>query len=329
LNPILTEKDLDALMRASRAHAVIAAWAGAGLFDALADSGPLAPDDLPADSRAIATTAPILFHLGLLAGDGARWCLSRAGRALHASGALRIAGAADALGDLSRLDAVLAEGGPVKGPDGRSRVSEGGVREQDLDGTRRFMDYLYRRAEHSAQEVAAHVAPMLAAGAHVLDLGGGHGRYAGELVQRGLRATLFDRPVVVEIARERFGDAIGYATGDFLADPLGGPYDAVLLSNIVHGLGPGENRHLLGSIALSLRPGGLVVLKDMFLSDTRADPESAVFFNLTMLCYTREGRSYSLPEMRAIFQEVGLVPDGHWMIPDTGFTLVFGRRGAA
>ena len=328
MRPIRTETDLDHVRRSVQAYAVLSSWVGTGLFAALADGRPRRPDELPGDPRAIALTAPILAHVGLLCGDGETWSLSRTARALFEAGCLSLDGASTSLGDLSRLDAVLRDGGPARGPNGASRVTEGGVREQDVAGARAFMDMLFRRSEHSATQVAACVAGRLPAqqGGHVLDLGGGHGRYGHALVELGFRVTLLDRPVIVDLARERYGDALTYVVGDFLEDPLGGPYDAVLLSNIVHGLGPDENRRLLPRVGEALRPGGLVVVKDMFVDDLGAHPAEAVFFGLTMLMYTREGQAYSLTELRDLCTEAGLDAPSFLTVPDGSYTLLFARR---
>ena len=201
------------------------------------------------------------------------------------------------LGDLSRLDQVLKSGGPASGPDGESRVTEGGVREQDPENTRRFLDFLHRRSGESAAEIVRWLMPLLTSDAAVLDLGGGHGRYGQALADNGLQVTLFDRPLCIEIARQRYGNSLQYIAGDFMQDDLGGPYDAVLLSNIVHGLGPEENHHLLSRVSMVLKPGGWLLLKDMFLDDSGIGPENAVLFGLIMLLYTRQGRSYSVQEM--------------------------------
>ncbi len=240
-------------------------------------------------------------------------------------GALRLSGAEGALGDMSRLDPVLRDGGPVRAADGASRVTEGGVREHDKEGARAFMDMLYRLA-NSVHDVAAAMVDRLGEGAHVLDVGGGHGRYGEALLDRGARVTLLDRPVIVDIARERYADRLAYRTADFLADDLGGPYDGALLSNIVHGLGRQENLGLLRRIARSLRPGGLIVLKDMFVDELGAHPEEATFFGLTMLMYTREGSSYGVGEMSDLLRTAGFEGEELQVHVDERYTLLMARR---
>jgi SAM-dependent methyltransferase len=291
----------------------------------MSDGRPRRLEELPGETRALRQTAPVLAHLGLLVGDGERWALSDTGQEIYGSGALTLRTAQRMFGDYSRFDAVVTQGGPVRAADGSSRVTEGGVREEDKQGARDFMDMLYRRSAVSAVQSATWLCARLHEGAHVLDLGGGHGRYGEELVKRGCRVTLFDRPVCVDIARERYGDQLRYQEGNFLEDELGGPFDAAYLSNIVHGLGPDENTRVFQAIHRALKPGGLLVLKDMFLGEHGAHPEEAVFFNLTMLMYTREGRSYSAGEMGDIAAAAGFSKFEHLYVSDCNFSLLIAK----
>lgn len=214
----------------------------------------------------------------------------------------------------------------MRGADGTSRVTEGGVREHDREGSKAFLEYLYRRSAGDAGDVARWLAPRLKAGAGVLDLGGGHGRYGRALADLGLAVTLFDRSLVVELARERHGEALSFRSGDFLVDDVGGPYEAVLLSNIVHGLGPGESAGLFGRLRGAMTPGGLIVFKDMFLDEHGAQPAEAAFFDLTMLMYTREGRTYRVTELRELLRAAGFADGEHVYFTDAGYSLLVGRR---
>jgi 2-polyprenyl-3-methyl-5-hydroxy-6-metoxy-1,4-benzoquinol methylase len=327
---IETERDIDALRSAAELHAVLAAWSGAGLFQTLADGKPRRPDELAVDARAVRIMAAVLVQAGVLCTDGERLALSETALQLHEGGALRLGSAEQALGDLSRLDAVLAQGGPVRAEDGTERVTEVGVIPSDPEAARAFMDHLYRRSEASSAEVVRWLAPWLEPGAQVLDLGGGHGRYARDLVRAGFRATLFDLEVCVELAREKHGETLEYRTGDFLHDDLGGPYDAVLLSNIVHGLGAGVNVQLVRRVARALAPKGVTLFKDMFfLDELGGGPEKPAQFGLRMLMYTREGKSYSLPELRRMCSEAGLEVTSHVYVPDGACSLVLARHAPA
>jgi hypothetical protein len=306
MKPIRTEDDLMDLRQGAQALAAAAAWARAGHFRALADGEPRALAELPGDPRALRVTARILAHMGLLVGDGARVALAPVARAMLAAGELEIAGVLGILGDFSRLAAVLADGGPVRDEQGNSRLTRGGVREDDVPGTRAFLGQLHRRSAESAEQCARWIAHRVPRGGHVLDLGGGHGRYARALVESGLAATVYDRPVCVDLARELNGDALSYLTGDFMTDPLGGPYHAVLLSNILHGQSDAENAALFARIAAVLVPGGHLIAKDMFLDEFGSQPHTAALFGMTMLLYTAGGESYGLREVGAWARAAGL-----------------------
>ncbi|WP_123539033.1 methyltransferase [Halosimplex salinum] len=105
----------------------------------------------------------------------------------------------------------------------------------------------------------------------LLDLGGGHGRYAVELCERnpGLSAVVFDHPDALAVAETEIGDR-GLADrmetrgGDYRTDDIGEGYDAVLLFNVLHGHDEAEVRALFERVHDALAPGGRVVVLDQF-----------------------------------------------------------------
>ncbi|MCL4215812.1 MAG: methyltransferase domain-containing protein [Candidatus Hydrogenedentes bacterium] len=126
-----------------------------------------------------------------------------------------------------------------------------------------------------------------------------------------LRATLFDRPEVIEIAREQVAGAnltgrIDFIPGDFMGDPLGAGYDVILVSNIIHSYGSDENRALMRKCAEALSPGGVLVVKDFFPDDERSGPPFALLFALHMFLHTEQGGTYTLSEVASWTREVGL-----------------------
>ncbi len=323
MQTIRTESDLDDAFGVARTAAVTVAWASTGLFDELAEGRPMRLEELTGDARALKVTARILLHAGLLVRHGDRYALSPSAQTLYDDQVLSTYRALDYFEELSRLDELLEEGGPLRDDDGNGG-SEIGAHPDDVEQTRKFQKMLYRRSATSARATADWIDRMVDGDARVLDLGGGHGRYGMELVKRDHRVTLFDLPVSIESAKSMHGDELEYIEGDFFTDDLGGPYDVVLASNIVHGLDEEDNLKLTRRIAEALAPGGMYVVKDMFFDDLGAWPPRAVLFGLTMLMYTDGGDTYSMETMQRWFEEAGLVAERPVIFES--FVLAIGAR---
>jgi hypothetical protein len=101
------------------------------------------------------------------------------------------------------------------------------------------------------------------------------------------------------------GERVTVQVGDYHTDDLGSGYDVVYMSNIIHSLGPADVRMLCAKSFRALEPGGLLVVKDFFLDDTRTRPAFAARFSVNMLVGTEEGKSYAIGETREILSRVG------------------------
>lgn len=100
---------------------------------------------------------------------------------------------------------------------------------------------------------------------HLLDLGGGHGFFSIAFAQKypDLQVALFDLPAIATMAGEiinqfELGHRCNTVGGNFLHDPLGGPYDAVLCSNILH---KDKRDIVLPKVYAALNPGGTFILR--------------------------------------------------------------------
>jgi predicted O-methyltransferase YrrM len=130
----------------------------------------------------------------------------------------------------------------------------------------------------------------------LMDIGGGPGSYAMALCERNprLRATVFDLPETVKIAREtiaRLGMSGRVATvvGDWGKNDFGEGNDVVLLSNIMHGANDKAGMKL-AKARKSLVPGGLVIVQDFLMNADKTGPLIPALFNVMV-------GAFSLPEM--------------------------------
>jgi 2-polyprenyl-3-methyl-5-hydroxy-6-metoxy-1,4-benzoquinol methylase len=319
-----SERDVNELVWSAKCLAVVSAWSSLGLFDRMR-AGPILRSEIEADARAVLVTLPILLHLELLSSDGERVALTPTAERLLNEGAMPTEQSLAMLRDLGKMATVLREGGPVRDDTGARRVTRGGTSPENAEQTARFLDMLYRISEPDARSTYAWLARDLPARGSVLDLGGGHGRYARAFADEGYAVTLFDQPLVVELAKQRHGDRLTYQQGDFhQVESFGGPYDLVLLCNIVHGEGLDANAALIARAAKSLRAGGRIALRDMFLDEHGHAPASAVFFGLTVLFYTERGASPSVRQAEDWFAKAGL-GDFH-LIADGAHQILTARR---
>jgi predicted O-methyltransferase YrrM len=172
-------------------------------------------------------------------------------------------------------------------------------------------------SRRSSQDVAA-VLPELQRCRRLLDLGGGPGTSAITFCRRwpDLAAVVFDLPEVVpiaaaEIATAGLTDRITTRAGDYHTDPFLGPdeprFDAVYVANIIHSLASDQTLALLTRAVEALAPGGLLVIKDFFLSDTRTEPAFGARFAVNMLVGTEGGKSYTWTETEEFCRVLGLV----------------------
>jgi SAM-dependent methyltransferase len=189
-----------------------------------------------------------------------------------------------------------------------------GVRKQDSPRTpeqlRAFILGMMDISKMSAREMLPHL--DLSERRHMLDLGGGPATYAIAFLNAypRMRATVFDFPDVIEIAREqvaeaRLEDRLSYVAGDMTRDDIGSGYDFILLSNIIHSMSVEENRVVAGKCYDALEPGGLLVIKDFLVENDRSGPPFGLMFAINMLVATPEGDTYTFAEVETWTRDAG------------------------
>lgn len=145
-----------------------------------------------------------------------------------------------------------------------------------------------------------------------LDLGGGAATNAIAFCRAysEMQATVFDLPQTLKIAERKVKEAglearIALIAGDFNRDPLGGPYDVILMSDILHYQGPLENAALVAKAFAHLKEGGRLVIKDRFLDESGTSPAWAAAFAVHILVNTERGRCYRVSEATHWMRQAG------------------------
>lgn len=165
-----------------------------------------------------------------------------------------------------------------------------------------FIGAMHAIGLKQAPEVVAAIGPGGAR--RFLDVGGGSGTYTLAFLAAAprMRATIFDLPPVIELARKRVRaagvqDRVSLVAGDFYTDPLPPGHDLVLLSAIIHQNSPEENGALYRKVHDALDPGGRIVVRDHVMSPDRTDPPDGAMFAVNMLAATRGGSTYTYEEI--------------------------------
>ncbi|MEE9561565.1 MAG: methyltransferase [Thermoanaerobaculia bacterium] len=202
----------------------------------------------------------------------------------------------------SKLYDVVRTGQPVPEAEIDTRL-----RGDSRDFARAMAD-VGRLAAESACEVLD-----LSAVRRLLDVGGGPGVYALAFARSHpqLHAVIFDSEETLEvaqdnIARQKLENRVSIRVGDAFVDDLGGPYDFIFISNLLHIYSEEENRKLLARCAKALEPGGRLAVKDFLLDPDRLSPAGGAVFAVNMLLSTEGGDSYTAEEVQQWLEDAGL-----------------------
>lgn len=174
-----------------------------------------------------------------------------------------------------------------------------------------FIAAMHYRARDHAEQIVANM--DLSGVRRVLDLGGGSGVYAMAFAgaTEDVEVAVFDQPQVVPLTERYvrdagFGDRITTLAGDYRKDPMGGGYDLIFLSAIVHSNSSEENTDLVAKCVGALNPGGRIVIQDFIMSEDRTRPAHGALFALNMLVATAGGDTYTESEVSGWFEAAGI-----------------------
>lgn len=160
---------------------------------------------------------------------------------------------------------------------------------------------------------------------HLLDIGGASGTWTVAFLRATpeATATVFDLPEVIPMAHTRIrnaglSDRVRLVPGDFYTDDLPGGADLMWLSAIAHQNSRRQNRVLFEKCHRACIEGGLLLIRDVVMDESRTQPPAGAMFAINMLVATEGGGTYTFSEYRedlrqAGFTEVRLVRQDAWM----------------
>jgi len=143
----------------------------------------------------------------------------------------------------------------------------------------------------------------------LLDLGGGPGKYLEKFCELypQMQVTLYDQSETILAAKSLLSDTkyyenMEFLSGDFCEDNIGGDYDVIFSSNVIHIYGPQETQAIFDKCYQALKPNGRLLIKDFFLNNDHMGPEITTLFSLHMLLSTDKGQCYSEKEMISLME---------------------------
>ena len=206
---------------------------------------------------------------------------------------------------------------------------------KDIEGTREEFHF-----DRNIEELQAFIGAMHVAGTplakqvvaavdandsrKLLDVGGGSGTYTIAFLRAvpEMKATLFDLPEVIEMARERLSqegllERTTLVAGSFHTDEFPEGHDLALISAIIHSNSPEENLALYKKVFRSLNKGGRILIRDHIMDQDRIHPKDGAIFAINMLVGT-SGGTYTYKEIedglsQAGFTRIRLLKQGEHM----------------
>ncbi len=194
---------------------------------------------------------------------------------------------------------------------------------RDADELRAFIGAMHVVGMPLARKIVTAV--RSGAARNLIDVGGASGTYTIAFLKAvpKMKATLFDRPAVIQLARNRLIEAkmldrVQLVSGDFYVDELPGGHDLAMLSAIIHQNSPAENIELFRKVLRAMVSGGRIIIRDHVMEPDRTKPRDGAIFAVNMLVNTEGGSTYTFDEirnwlMRAGFANVRLLKVGAHM----------------
>jgi SAM-dependent methyltransferase len=154
----------------------------------------------------------------------------------------------------------------------------------------------------------------LESGGRLLDVGGGAGSHAANLVAAtpGLEATVLDLPGARPVQEERH-PGLSFVEGDLDAPRFGRPeaerWDWILLANILHDHPAERCERYIREAASLLAPSGSLVIYEWVIDEGRTSPPAVAKFTTMMVVENEGGWTWREAEIAGWLRAAGLEPE--------------------
>lgn len=160
---------------------------------------------------------------------------------------------------------------------------------------------------------------------HVLDLGGASGTWTRVFLDLypDARATIFDLPEVIPMARRNIGKAgirprVRLVAGNYLSNTYPTGCDLAWFSAIIHQHSRKENRSMFKKAFAALNHGGKIMVREVILDESRTRPAVGALFAVNMLTATSGGDVFTFKEIKddlisAGFNNIRIIKKGSAM----------------
>lgn len=288
------------LARAFQPACILAAAAELDIFTAL-DNRPTTATCLAAklgtDARATAVLLDALAALDLLEKQEDTYSVpAEVAEILSEQSPENVLSGVRHLGNCLRRWAQLAQ--VTKTGTAAQRVPS--MRGQEAD-TAAFIGAMHNFCAPITEEVIERLRPLTFR--HLLDIGGASGTWTIAFLRAApdAKATLFDLPEVIPLARKRIAEAglsnrVDLVAGDFYEDDLPGGADLAWVSAITHQNSRRQNRALFAKVHAALKQDGIIAIRDIVMNDSRTTPAAGALFAVNMLVGTKAGGTYTFDE---------------------------------
>lgn len=311
VSPLDSWEELADISRGFAASRILITACDLEVFDHLEAKGGAQAEEVAAHyggtPRAFRIFLNALAALGVIVKDKERFRNSPLGRKHLVTSSPKY------LGDGIRFRSLLWENWTRLGAILKGEPAERHDLKEDKERNRQFIRamhaYHFEEAKELARLLELHRVESL------LDLGGGAASFsiAFCLEAPQLRVELLDLPPTLEVARpyvedHGMGERIKLRACDFYHDPasdLGGPYDMVFISHILHMEDEENNLELLGKVVAATREGGRIVVNEVPLEENRIEPVWGAVFAVNMLTATERGDSYPQRTIASWLKETG------------------------